>query len=192
MTTKWTDLRMGVCGIDELPEWRAEAPTHVLSLLDPGFPKPEALLDFAVHAPMEMRFHDIIDPENGKVMPTQDDVATILAYGRTLAAIEQSRLLVHCHMGVSRSTAALLALMAQSCPQTEDDQLFDRLRRLRPEAWPNLAMVAWTDEALGRGGRLVAALGRHYAWKIKTDPRYLAWMKRLKRHRELALAKASR
>jgi hypothetical protein len=35
--------------------------------------------------------------------------------------------------------------------------------RIRPQAWPNLQMIAFADELLDRGGRLIAAVAKLYA-----------------------------
>jgi predicted protein tyrosine phosphatase len=95
---------------------------------------------------------------------------------------------VHCHMGVSRSTAAMLALLAQIHPSEAEDRLFARLREIRPQAWPNSLMITYADDLLGRTGRLIAALRRHYAHQLKHEPKFLDWMTRLGRHRELDMA----
>lgn len=181
-----------VCGVEELPAHATRKVTHVLSLLDPGWPE---IADFDVfddHHRRVMHFHDIIDPAAGMTMPTRDDVAAILDFGNELAASAHQRaeghLLVHCHMGVSRSTAAMLSLLAQVYPKEAEDRLFTRLREIRPQAWPNSVMVGYADEQLGREGRLVEALRRHYGWQLKRDPRLQDWMGQLGRRREVDMA----
>ncbi|WP_193367055.1 tyrosine phosphatase family protein [Pelagibius marinus] len=181
-----------VCGVEELPEHAASKVTHVLTLIDPGWPDIEAFDTFDDHHRKIMRFHDIIDPAEGKVMPTPEHVAEILEFGEELAASREARedghLLVHCYMGVSRSTAAMLSLLAQVHPEESEERLFERLQEIRPRAWPNSLMVGYADEQLGRGGRLVEALKRHYGWQLKRDPRFYDWMDQLGRQREIDMA----
>ena len=181
-----------VCGVEELPEHAASNVTHVLTLIDPGWPDIEAFQAFDDHHRKIMRFHDIIDPAEGKIMPTPEHVAEILHFGEELAASRDARedghLLVHCYMGVSRSTAAMLSLLAQVHPDESEERLFERLQEIRPRAWPNSLMVGYADEQLGRGGRLVEALKRHYGWQLRRDPRYYDWMGQLGRHREIDMA----
>ncbi|MEO3428114.1 protein-tyrosine phosphatase family protein [Pelagibius sp. CAU 1746] len=181
-----------VCGVEELPEHAASNVTHVLTLIDPGWPDIEAFEAFDDHHRKIMRFHDIIDPAEGKIMPTPEHVAEILHFGEELAASRDARedghLLVHCYMGVSRSTAAMLSLLAQVHAEDAEERIFERLREIRPRAWPNSVMVGYADEQLGRGGRLVAALKRHYGWQLKRDPRFHDWMGQLGRHREVDMA----
>jgi predicted protein tyrosine phosphatase len=181
-----------ICGIDELPDQQARAVTHVLSLLDPAWPEIDAFQSYGAHHRTTLHFNDIIEPVAGKVMPTSDDVARILAFGadldRPLDGNNQGHLLVHCHMGVSRSTAAMLSLLAQTNASAAEDELFQHLRSIRPQAWPNSLMIRYADDHLDRGGRLTQALRRHYGHQIKRDPHFIDWMTRLGRQREIGMA----
>ncbi|MEN5084134.1 protein-tyrosine-phosphatase [Bosea sp. TWI1241] len=181
-----------ICGIEELPAQKARSVSHVLSLLDPDWPELESFAEYGTHERVTLHFHDIIVPQQGRVHPTQEHVAAILDFGGSLrdsaAARQQGHLLVHCHMGVSRSTAAMLSLMAQVHPDESEEALFARLRSVRPQAWPNSVMVGFADAQLGRGGRLVAALRRHYGHQIAAQPHFNTWMRELGREAELAMA----
>lgn len=181
-----------VCGVDELPAQRTRAVTHVLSLLDPDWPEIDAFHGFGEHHRTTLLFHDIIDPAEGKIAPAPKHVEKILRFGSDLEASSADRtgghLLVHCHMGVSRSTAAMVSLLAQANPDEAEEQLFARLRQIRPQAWPNSLMIAYADDLLGRGGRLTAALRKHYGRQLKRDPSFREWMTRLGRRREVEMA----
>ena len=184
-----------VCGVDEIPAQRDRAVTHVLSLLDPGWPEITSFSQFADHRRAIMHFHDIIDEAPEKTAPTRRDVADILTFGAGLAEEQEQHtaghLLVHCQMGISRSTAAMLMLLSQMYPDDSEDALFARLRKIRPQAWPNSRMIGFADELLGRDGRLTAALGRHYREAIKFEPKYGEWMVMLERGRELEMMRAA-
>lgn len=181
-----------VCGISELPEQKGRAVTHVLSILDPDHPDPEAFLAYDPHHRTILRFHDIIHPIEGMTLPQSEHVEAVLRFGDEVAAsgIEraQAHLLVHCHMGVSRSTAAMLTLMAQAQPDANEDELFEHLTLIRPQAWPNSRMIAFADDLLSRNGRLVDALGRHYKHQIQRQPQFVQWMHDLGRSREVDMA----
>ncbi|WP_340116060.1 protein-tyrosine-phosphatase [Pelagibius sp. 7325] len=185
-----------ICGIEELPTHQKRSVTHVLSLIDPGWPELEAFRSYDRHHRTTLHFNDIIDPQPGRTMPTRDDIASILQFGEELEASARDRdgehdgghLLVHCHMGVSRSTAAMLSLLAQVHADENEDRLFERLRDIRPQAWPNSVMVGYADDLLGRGGRLVAALKRHYGRQVSRDPALAQWMIDLGRRREVEMA----
>ena len=181
-----------VCGIEELPAQSTRKVSHVLSLLDPDLPELQSFVAYEAHERTTLRFHDIITPQEGRVHPTDAHVAEILDFGAKLleSALkrQEGHLLVHCHMGISRSTAAMLSLMAQVNPQEGEDALFARLRTIRPQAWPNSVMIGFADAQLKRGGKLSAALGRHYAHQLQAQPRYRQWMADLGRGAEVAMA----
>ncbi|WP_457092944.1 tyrosine phosphatase family protein [Microvirga sp. P5_D2] len=181
-----------ICGISELPDQRERAVTHVLSILDPDHPDPEAFGAYDRHHRTILRFHDIINPREGMLLPRPDHVEAVLSFGDDVAKGRDGRteghLLVHCHMGVSRSTAAMLALMAQANPDEDEDHLFERLAEIRSQAWPNSLMIAFADEQLSRNGRLVEALRRHYGRQLQRLPHYGQLMRDLDRSREVEMA----
>lgn len=184
-----------VCGLDELHEHGTRRVTHVLSILDPGWPDPEAFLAFDPHHRTRLHFHDAVAPAPGIALPQRAHVAQILEFGRGLAQDAASRdeghLLVHCHAGISRSTAAMAMLLAQVYPDQAEDTILERLVAIRPQAWPNLRMIGFADEALGRDGRLTAAVGRLYKRRLHDRPELAETMQRLNRGEEIALAEIS-
>jgi predicted protein tyrosine phosphatase len=181
-----------ICGISELPDQSARSVTHVLSILDPDHPDPEAFGAYDPHHRTVLRFHDAIQPGPGVVLPEPEHVEAILRFGDDLAHSRLERanghLLVHCHMGVSRSTAAMLTLMAQVHPGEAEDRLLERLAEIRPQAWPNSRMVGFADELLSRDGRLTEALRRHYGRQIRRFPHFVELMRDLGRGREVEMA----
>jgi predicted protein tyrosine phosphatase len=104
-----------ICGIEELAGHSTRRVTHVLSLLDPSWPEIDAFRSFGEHSRTTLQFHDIIEERQGLVAPQVADVEAVIAFGAELDACrsDDSHLLVHCHMGVSRSTAAMVTLLAQ-------------------------------------------------------------------------------
>lgn len=175
-----------VCGVDELPGHGAHGVTHVLSILDPGFPEPDAFGAYGEHKRTALRFHDVIEPGPRLVLPKRDDVETVLAFGRDLTA-EKGHLLIHCQMGISRSTAAMAMIMAQGSPDTPEAEIMDRLLAIRGKAWPNSVMLGFADELLGRDGRLVQAAHRLYAHQLALRPDLDAVMTHLGRAREVRM-----
>lgn len=181
-----------ICGIPELPDQGARSVTHVLSILDPDHPDPEAFQAYDPHHRTVLRFHDVIDPRPGMILPRHEHVEAVLRFGEVLAQGQAERvdghLLVHCHMGISRSTAAMLTLMAQTYPDESEDRLFERLAEIRPQAWPNSLMIQFADDILTRGGRLSDALRRHYGRQVHREPKLAQWMRELGRGREVDMA----
>jgi len=181
-----------ICGISELPEQKERAVTHVLSILDPNHPDPEAFQVYDPHHRTILRFHDIINPIEGMILPQPEHVEAVLRFGEEVAAGStkraQGHLLVHCHMGISRSTAAMVTLLAQAYPDEKEDRLFERLTLIRPQAWPNSRMIAYADDLLSRNGRFVDGLRRHYGRQMQRQPQFAQWMHDLGRGREVEMA----
>jgi predicted protein tyrosine phosphatase len=143
--------------------------THVLSILDPEWPVPDAFGAFGEHARLELRFHDIIEERRADMIaPQQEHVADLLAFGRDLLAepTADAYLLVHCHAGVSRSTASMALILAQALPNVSADRILQEVLHSRPQAWPNLLMLEFGDAMLGRRGELVAAVAGIYRTQL--------------------------
>ncbi len=176
-----------VCGLHELDAHGARDVTHVLSLLDPGTPEPTAFSSYDPHVRATLYFDDAIDPAPGVVLPEMADVETILAFARD--AGDARHLLIHCHVGVSRSTAAMLMVLAQAFPNDADGALVERLLQIRPQAWPNSRMIGFADQRLGREGRLLDAVSFIYARHLAKRPDLAETMMTLNRAREVELGR---
>jgi predicted protein tyrosine phosphatase len=181
-----------ICGIEELETHAERRVTDVLSLLDPGAPEPSAFDAYNEHHRVTLRFHDIIGPQLGLTPPERKDVETILKFGKELEGQEvysgERHLLIHCHMGISRSTAAMAMLLAQAHPEQEEEAIAQRLTSIRPKAWPNSRMIAFADEILGREGRLTLAARKMYGRLLALQPHLADVMRRLGRDREVEAA----
>ena len=178
-----------ICGLHELDGHGARDVTHVVSLLDPGTPEPTAFSGYDPHVRATLYFHDAIEPAPNVVLPEMSDVETILAFARDAGDVRH--LLIHCHMGISRSTAAMLMVLAQAFPEEPELALVGRLTAIRPQAWPNSRMIGFADERLGRDGRLTAAVSTIYARGLALRPDLAETMVKLDRAREVELGRQS-
>jgi predicted protein tyrosine phosphatase len=179
-----------ICGLDELEDHRERGVTHVLSLMDPGWPEPAAFRAFAPHRRAAYYFHDAIEAAPDVVLPRPGDVEAILAFGREIGD-DPGHLLVHCHAGISRSTAAMLMILAQAFDRDDEDAVVARLEQTRPQAWPNSLMIGFADQRLGRDGRLSEAVRKIHARRLAARPELAEVMRRLGRAREVDLALAN-
>jgi len=124
--------------------------THILSLLDPG-KRPFLHPTTDRHNWLLLHFEDNLD-EHALHSPTRDDVARILEWGARLPA--DAVVLVHCEAGISRSTAAALALLVQHHGIENLDQCVQMLLEVRPFACPNPIITKFADEQLCCDGKL--------------------------------------
>jgi predicted protein tyrosine phosphatase len=186
-------MKVTICGISELGEHCEAGVTHVLSILDPHWPDPEAFADFPPHRREALRFNDIIAPVPEAVVPNEDHVAQLLAFGRDVeVAGEFAHLLIHCHVGVSRSTAAAALLLAQEDPARPAEAIVTEIGRLRPRAWPNLLLLELGERALGRAGQIVPAVAAQYRRVLAADPYFAKYIREHGRSREVDLAERQR
>ncbi len=170
MTANFPRFRVTICGIPELDEHSAAGVTHVLSILDPEWRDPPIFAAFPPHRRLALRFNDIIEPTPERLAPSRDDVERLLAFGRELGERAGNHLLVHCHAGVSRSTASAALILAQAHPDRPASEVLDAVAQLRPRAWPNLRILEFGDALLGRNGEIVAAAGAIYRRVLDREP----------------------
>ncbi len=120
-------------------------------------------------------------------------MAKVLAFGEDLLRDPRNirHLLVHCHMGISRSTASMALLLAQAQPSVEAGQILAQVLAIRDKAWPNLRVLTFGDEQLGRHGELVRAAGAVYKLQLERRPQIKDFFMQAGRGREVELALAA-
>ncbi|MDR3424464.1 MAG: protein tyrosine phosphatase [Alphaproteobacteria bacterium] len=87
--------------------------------------------------------------------------------------------LVHCHGGVSRSTAATYILLCAAFPDLPPEAHFETLLRLAPKPWPNMRMIAIADGLLNAMGGMLSPLMTYR----NANPNRLDVFRRLNRRR---------
>jgi predicted protein tyrosine phosphatase len=184
-------FRITVCGIEELAGHCDANVSHVLSILDPEWPVPKVFGAFGEHAKLELRFHDVIDEHDADLIaPQQEQVADLLTFARGLLEEPKAdvHLLVHCHAGVSRSTASMALILAQTLPDLAASRILEEVLRIRPQAWPNLRILELGDALLNRRGELVAAAARIYQTQLDRRQYIIEQMRSSGRGREIETA----
>lgn len=185
-----TPFMITVCGLEELAGHADRQVSHVLSILDPDQPEPEAFGAYGEHARLELKFHDVIEETPGLRAPQRQDVAKMLAFGKDILRDPENlrHLLVHCHMGISRSTAAMALLLAQALPDVPASDVMARIVRIREKAWPNLRILMFGEEQLGRKGQLSNAAGAVYRLQLERRPEIKNFFVDAGRGREIDIA----
>jgi predicted protein tyrosine phosphatase len=115
--------------------------------------------------------HDISTPLDGHIMPGEEHVASLLHFVRNWD--RKAPLVVHCYMGISRSTASAFASVCALNPQRDELSIARALRVASPTATPNIRIVSLADKILGRNGRMIAAvetIGRGVMTNTEADP----------------------
>ena len=161
--------------------------SHVLSILDPRLVERPSFAAFGEHRRLELYFDDILEPLEGQVAPQRGHVDAILRFAEDLLVDlpRDAHLLVHCHMGISRSSAALALVLARVRPDLPTPQVLGEVLRVRQRAWPNLRLIELGDAALERHGELIAALAAVYSLQLQRHPELQRYFIECGRQREV-------
>ena len=153
-----------VCPLSRVPEIaRERRPSRVVSLLDPGTPFPA--LGYGGDRHFQLSVHDIEEEMDGFDRPAHTHMQAILDFVQTWDRADP--MLIHCYAGISRSTATAFITACVHNPSADERTIALALRNASPRANPNRRFVALADAALGREGRMSAAIeqiGRGGTW----------------------------
>lgn len=145
-----------VCPLSQVETARAlHRPSHLVSLLSPTGEAVWPSSDPG-DAHLRLAFHDIDAPREGFTAPDGALVARLLDFAAGWDAARP--MLVHCWAGVSRSTATAFIIACQRAPERSERDIAQALRAAAPYATPNPLLVSLADMALGRAGRMSAAV----------------------------------
>jgi predicted protein tyrosine phosphatase len=159
-------MKLIISSLEDMRQFSGKV-SHVLSIVDPddgpyipglGVPLNQRLVLFCddVDSRLEALSRERMMPGSRCIAPNEAMVKEALAFAKALP--EQASLLVHCGHGISRSTALAFAILCQSQPDVTEKKVFKQVLRLRPQASPNILIVALADELLGKKGRMVRAI----------------------------------
>lgn len=178
------DFKVTICGIPELPQHCSIGVSHVLSIIDTHEPRPPALDSYSKIDHELIRFDDVVAEYPGFDACTPAHIEKVLAFGHRLHASQDGHVLVHCHAGISRSTAAAAILMAQNAPGHEEEA-FLKLLGLRKHGWPNTRMVEFADRLLARDGAMLRGLVAYRRALLQIKPHLSEVVRNIGRGHEL-------
>ena len=150
--------RLHVCSLALIGATIAESGARSLvSLLSPetAVARPDAI---APERHLHLAVSDIVAPMPGQVLPEATHLGALLVFFRAWDRAEP--MVIHCWAGVSRSTAAAYIAACALRPERDEFAIARSLRAASATATPNARLVALADEALGRGGRMNAAIAQ--------------------------------
>ena len=147
---------LSVLGIDDISDDLPDKVSHAVSLVDPSSGLPHSLRSVSVEHRLVLQVHDALDSTDGRRAPTREDVLELCRYADEIDRRHLSHLLVHCHMGRSRSAAAAAILLVRLC-HIPPSEAFKRVRAVRDPVWPNWTMIEHGDDVLGCDGNMLLA-----------------------------------
>src|ERR1700753_1259916 len=130
-------------------------PSHLVTLLSPRhmIPTP-AGFDPARH--LKLAIDDVGDPAAADHPPGREHIDRLIAFAR--GGDTRAPLLIHCWAGVSRSMASAFTILCDRLGPGREIEIARAIRKGAPPAQPQRLLVRHADEALGRDGRMLAAL----------------------------------
>lgn len=155
----------------------ANRPTHIISLLDPDTPAPDVATDAEIeHFVLRVKDYTARDHlyDAGTELHALNTFLDELVSDARSAAMH---LLVHCHLGASRSPAVAYITLAKYFGLNQEKAAFDKLLGITNKPWPNRGLVALFDELDRRQGRLLHELDLYR----DANPRRHAAYRRLNR-----------
>ncbi len=134
---------------------RTHAPSHLVSLLSPEH-MIQTPSGFPVTGHLRLGVNDIVDPAAGTAPPARAHIDELLAFSRSWDA--KRPMVIHCWAGISRSMASAFTILCDRLGPDREIEIARAIRQRAPHAQPNRLLVSHADDALGRGGRMIAAL----------------------------------
>jgi len=156
--------RLFICGADEIDGYCSYGITHLLRIVNPGITS--SCPEWFTQDYLQLTFGDVISDEDAKACQTKapdlNDVRRAIVFGRMAFREIESRLLISCDYGASRSPSlAFVILSDQMGPGCEKEAL-DEILRIRPDSVPNSRVVMIADKLLDRNGNLMGAVRTLY------------------------------
>jgi predicted protein tyrosine phosphatase len=93
---------------------------------------------------------------DGYIHPADEHVSRLIDFVRGWDRAKP--LVVHCYAGISRSTAGAYVAACALNPGRSELAIAQAIRAASPTATPNARFIALADQALGRNGRMTAAI----------------------------------
>ena len=148
--------RLHICALSQLVETvKTSGARHVASLINAGMEVP-----YPLSVPQDQRlnlgFNDIVEEVPGFTAPEKTHVEKLITFVR--AWEREAPLVIHCWMGISRSTAGAYITQCALMPDADERELAQALRAASPEATPNMRLIGFADDILNRNGRMVSAI----------------------------------
>ena len=145
-----------VCSLADLAKTaHRHGASHMTTLINARTPvERPATIPAEKHLLLE--FNDIASAIPGLTPPGRHHVERLFEFVREWD--RKAPMIVHCYAGISRSTAAAYSAVLALEPYRDEFELAWELRTLSPSATPNPRIVAFADDILGRGGRMIDAI----------------------------------
>ena len=156
--------RLFICGVEQVARYQSRRITHVVSVANPG--SSSALPAWFRGAHLLLWFGDVVSESDARQWETRapaiEDIRRGLVFFRRAWQADESRVLVHCNHGASRSPALAYVFVADLLGAGREAEALQTVLEIRPEAIPNSLVVQLGDTFLARNGALLQPLRELY------------------------------
>lgn len=157
--------RLFICGFDERTDYQSRLISHLVSVANPGAAPSKP--DWFKGAHLQLWFGDVVSEVDAKrcktSAPSSEDIQRAVEFFREAWAVRDSKVLVSCDYGASRSPALAYLFIADQFGAGRETEAFSLVLDIRSVAVPNVLVVRLGDAFLRRGGALLAPLKELYA-----------------------------
>jgi len=136
----------------------------IISIVDPGLKLSFQQGDHCIVRCDDISTDTVVSPDgitlSGYVIPQEHHVQEILSYSANFK--NDDKILIHCHAGISRSTAAAILVLCQHGMSPKE--ALKQIQEERPILWPNDRFIVFGDKILGLQGELTKTVSE---WKAE-------------------------
>ncbi len=144
-----------ICGLADIQDCVDKfRPDMMLTIINKNF-SPETPNGMDENRHLRMLIDDISEPREGFILPEKHHAQQLLDFTNDWDTSKP--ILIHCHMGISRSTATSLGVAAKFDPDNIE-LIIEKLKEIAPHASPNKIMTKYYDEILGLNNRLLSSI----------------------------------
>lgn len=158
--------------ISSLKELKTYGPdmTKIISLIDPDGSELKEFEDHCIIRVDDINTELTVDNQDNTInnftLPGREHIKSLLDYSKSF--VETDNVLIHCHAGISRSTAASILVLCQHGLSPED--ALAKVLELRPMAFPNNRFIWFGDQILDFNGKLIKVVDD---WKKSTNEHFV-------------------
>ena len=141
-----TQFPIHICSLDAVKETDISIYDGVITIEDSRIEDPFRV-EKAHPKQLVLCFDDISVPLDDFIEPQEKHILQALSFADRIG---EGSILIHCHAGISRSSAIALAIIAKRLGAGKEKDAIKVLEQINPHSRPNKSIVWLTDEILER------------------------------------------
>ncbi|EDY16191.1 protein tyrosine phosphatase-like protein [Chthoniobacter flavus Ellin428] len=157
--------RIFICGEHERVDYRCSGISHFICIANPG--ATVTLPEWFKGACLQLWFGDVVSERDAALCNTravsEEDIRQAIEFSRAALQEPETKMLVSCNYGASRSTGLAYVLLADHLGAGKEAEAFQLMLKIRETAVPNGMVIRVADAVLERNGELLGPLRKFNA-----------------------------